>query len=33
VKNFESLLLSVGFASTRVWTDPKDRFAVFWAMA
>ena len=33
VKSFESLLLSAGFGSTRVWTDPKDRFAVFWATA
>lgn len=33
VKNFESLLLSAGFESTRVWTDPKERFAVFWALA
>jgi dimethylhistidine N-methyltransferase len=33
MKNFESLLLSAGFGSTRVWTDPKERFAVFWAMA
>ena len=33
VKNFESLLLSAGFESARVWTDPKERFAVFWATA
>lgn len=33
VKNFESLLLSAGFESTRVWTDPKNGFAVFWATA
>jgi dimethylhistidine N-methyltransferase len=33
VKNFESLLLSAGFGSARVWTDSKDRFAVFWATA
>ncbi len=33
VKSFESLLLSAGFKSTRAWTDPKDRFAVFWVTA
>jgi len=33
VANFESLLLSAGFESNRVWTDPKERFAVFWAQA
>jgi dimethylhistidine N-methyltransferase len=33
VASFESLLLSAGFESTRVWTDPKARFAVFWAQA
>ncbi len=33
VPNFEALLRSAGFAQTRVWTDPAQRFAVFWATA
>jgi dimethylhistidine N-methyltransferase len=33
VPNFEALLWSAGFASTRVWTDPENRFAVVWAVA
>jgi L-histidine N-alpha-methyltransferase len=33
VPNFEALLRSAGFAGTRVWTDPAQRFAVFWAVA
>jgi dimethylhistidine N-methyltransferase len=33
VPNFEALLHSAGFASTRVWTDPVQRFAVLWAQA
>ena len=33
VPNFEALLRAAGFASTRVWTDPAQRFAVVWAMA
>lgn len=33
VPNFEALLRSAGFASTRVWTDPAKRFAVVWAVA
>jgi dimethylhistidine N-methyltransferase len=33
VPNFEALLRSAGFASTRVWTDPPKRFAVVWAVA
>jgi L-histidine Nalpha-methyltransferase len=33
VPNFEALLRSAGFASTRVWTDPAQRFAVLWARA
>jgi len=33
VPNFEGLLRSAGFASTRVWTDPAKRFAVVWAVA
>ena len=33
VPNFEALLRSAGFASTRVWTDPAQRFAVLWAQA
>ena len=33
VPNFEALLHSAGFASTRVWTDPDKRFAVLWAQA
>ena len=31
VAGFEALLLSAGFASTRAWTDPAQRFAVLWA--
>lgn len=33
VPDFAALLRSAGFASTRVWTDPALRFAVFWAQA
>jgi dimethylhistidine N-methyltransferase len=33
VQDFEALLESAGFASTRVWTDPDKRFAVVWAVA
>jgi len=33
VQGFEALLLSAGFAQTRVWTDPAQRFAVLWAAA
>ena len=33
VPNFEALLHSAGFARTRVWTDPAQRFAVLWAQA
>jgi L-histidine Nalpha-methyltransferase len=33
VPNFEALLRSAGFASTRAWTDPARRFAVLWAQA
>lgn len=33
VPGFESLLRAAGFASTRVWTDPAQRFAVVWATA
>lgn len=33
VPNFEALLRSAGFAQTRVWTDPAQRFAMFWATA
>jgi L-histidine N-alpha-methyltransferase len=33
VPNFEALLRSASFASTRVWTDPENRFAVVWAVA
>ncbi len=33
VPNFEVLLRSAGFASTRAWTDPAQRFAVLWAQA
>ena len=33
VPSFEALLLSAGFAQTRVWTDPAQRFAVLWAAA
>ncbi len=33
VPNFEALVRSAGFAQTRVWTDPAERFAVLWATA
>lgn len=33
VPGFAALLRSAGFASTRVWTDEAERFAVFWAQA
>ena len=33
VPNFEALLHSAGFAGTRAWTDPAQRFAVLWAQA
>jgi uncharacterized SAM-dependent methyltransferase len=33
VPNFEALLRSAGFAQTRAWTDPAQRFAVLWATA
>ncbi|MDH4376604.1 MAG: L-histidine N(alpha)-methyltransferase [Ramlibacter sp.] len=33
VPSFDALLRSAGFASTRCWTDPASRFAVFWAWA
>jgi dimethylhistidine N-methyltransferase len=33
VAGFEALLQSAGFASTRAWTDPAQRFAVLWAEA
>ena len=33
VPNFQALLRSAGFVSTRVWTDPEKRFAVLWAAA
>jgi L-histidine Nalpha-methyltransferase len=33
VPNFEALLRSAGFAQTRTWTDPAQRFAVVWATA
>ena len=33
VSGFEALLRSAGFASTRVWTDAAQRFAVCWASA
>jgi dimethylhistidine N-methyltransferase len=33
VANFEALLRSAGFAACQVWTDPANRFAVFWASA
>jgi L-histidine N-alpha-methyltransferase len=33
VPNFEALLRSASFASTRAWTDPENRFAVVWAVA
>jgi len=33
VSDFAALLRSAGFAPTQTWTDPADRFAVFWAQA
>lgn len=33
VASFDALLRSAGFGSTRFWTDPAARFAVFWALA
>lgn len=33
MQNFAALLHSAGFASTQVWTDPHNYFAVFWARA
>ena len=33
VPGVDTLLRSAGFASTRYWTDPASRFAVFWAGA
>ncbi len=33
ISDFDALLQSAGFASTRVWTDAAKRFAVFWAVA
>ncbi len=33
VTGFDALLRSAGFSSTRHWTDPASRFAVFWASA
>lgn len=33
VAGFDALLRSAGFGSTRSWTDPAARFAVFWALA
>lgn len=33
VPDFAALLRSAGFAKTRVWTDPAERFAVFWAQS
>ena len=33
VAGFEALLQSAGFAGTRAWTDPAQRFAVLWAQA
>jgi dimethylhistidine N-methyltransferase len=33
VAGFQALLQSAGFASTHVWTDPAQRFAVLWAQA
>jgi L-histidine N-alpha-methyltransferase len=31
VPDFQALLHSAGFTACRVWTDPKQRFAVMWA--
>jgi dimethylhistidine N-methyltransferase len=31
VPKFQALLSAAGFAPTRAWTDPAERFAVFWA--
>ena len=33
VSGFDALLQSAGFKSTRCWTDPATRFALFWATA
>lgn len=33
VPDFAALLRTSGFASTQVWTDPAQRFAVFWAQS
>jgi dimethylhistidine N-methyltransferase len=33
VSDFAALLRSAGFAPTQTWTDPAERFAVFWAQA
>jgi dimethylhistidine N-methyltransferase len=33
VPNFDALLHAAGFAQTRAWTDPAQRFAVLWATA
>jgi dimethylhistidine N-methyltransferase len=33
VPDFAALLLAAGFAQTQAWTDPAERFAVFWAQA
>ncbi len=33
VPDFGALLRQAGFASTEFWTDPAERFAVFWAQA
>jgi dimethylhistidine N-methyltransferase len=33
VAGFEALVQSAGFASTRAWTDPAQRFAVLWSEA
>jgi dimethylhistidine N-methyltransferase len=33
VPGFGALLRQAGFASTECWTDPAERFAVFWAQA
>ena len=33
VPSFDALLRTAGFTTTRAWTDPATRFAVFWASA
>jgi dimethylhistidine N-methyltransferase len=33
VPDFAALLRAAGFAKTQAWTDPAERFAVFWAQA